>query len=244
MDATPARPRLGELLLEKGLLTEEELEEALRVQAATGRPLGEVVTEELGLVSIAAMRDMLLVQQQWRPLGEMLVDRGLLTRAQLEEALAEQKRSGGQLGEVVRDLFHIASRRIQKVLDEQRALELELDQGYTSGLRNALQRRGPGRAAPGAREDGERSAEPPTYGLAQRLSTPVSEAHTHLAIKQVETSAKKIASLSALLDEQRDELASLREALSDRQLTIIELEQRVAELEALVESPAAPDPPA
>jgi type IV pilus assembly protein PilB len=52
--AEPARegkaPALAEVLVESGQVTPEEMEAALREQAATGRPLGEILSE-LGLVS-------------------------------------------------------------------------------------------------------------------------------------------------------------------------------------------------
>lgn len=44
------RKRLGDLLVESGLITEEKLKEALRIQKNTGKKLGEVLTEE-GIIS-------------------------------------------------------------------------------------------------------------------------------------------------------------------------------------------------
>lgn len=237
MDGTSARPRLGELLLQKGLVSEEELAEGLRLHEETGRPLGEVFTDVLGVVSLAAVRDLLLLQRTWRPLGEMLLERALLTEAQLLEALDEQERSGRPLGEVVRDLFRISSLTLQKVLRDQRELEVELDRGYTSGLRNALQTRARARSLEPAADGGSRVQ---AFGLAERIATPVSEAHTHLAVKQIETGAKRIEELSAVVEQQLHELSELRGALTDRQLTIIELEDRVAELEAQLRAPASP----
>lgn len=40
------RLRVGELLLRKGLITEEQLEEALREQARTGKRLGDILVEK------------------------------------------------------------------------------------------------------------------------------------------------------------------------------------------------------
>ncbi len=39
----PARQQLGELLVRKGLVREDELESALAEQRATGRPLGQIL---------------------------------------------------------------------------------------------------------------------------------------------------------------------------------------------------------
>lgn len=242
MERTSSHPRLGDLLLEKGLVDDEELAEGLRLHEETGRPLGEIFTDVLGVVSLAAVRDLLLLQRTWRPLGEMLLERALLTEEQLLEALDEQERSGRPLGEVVRDLFRISSLTLQKVLRDQRELEVELDRGYTSGLRNALQSRARGRTV--KPEDPQGGSRVAAFGLSQRLATPVSETHTHLAMKQVETSGKRIEELAAVVEQQREELSQLRGALTDRQLTVIELEERVAELAArLREAGVAADPP-
>lgn len=56
----PWRP-LGRLLVEQGLITEDELERALVEQAATGRPLGEMLVE-LGFVSGPALSRALAAQ--------------------------------------------------------------------------------------------------------------------------------------------------------------------------------------
>ncbi|MFS8524018.1 MAG: ATPase, T2SS/T4P/T4SS family [Limnochordales bacterium] len=52
------RKRLGEMLLEEGLVTQEQLNEALEMQRRTGRRLGRVVVE-LGLVTEAQVADVL-----------------------------------------------------------------------------------------------------------------------------------------------------------------------------------------
>ena len=155
------RPKLGALLLENGLITERQLEEALRVHAETRRPLGEVLTDLLGVVSIAEVRDHLLLQRRWRPLGEMLVERGLLTEDQLVEALDEQERSGRPLGEIVRERFRLSSGALERILRDQRDLELELDRGYASGLRDALKRRSRGGGRCAAPRRGTPRAAPP-----------------------------------------------------------------------------------
>ena len=87
--SSPTRPQLGQLLLEKGLLTEEELDRALELHEQTGKPLGEIITDDLRLVSVAAMRDVLVLQKRWRPLGQMLVSEdGFRELAQRCAALA------------------------------------------------------------------------------------------------------------------------------------------------------------
>ena len=53
--------RIGELFVEKALITGSELEQALAVQAAGGRPLGEVLVSQ-GLISSPEMTEVLMEQ--------------------------------------------------------------------------------------------------------------------------------------------------------------------------------------
>ncbi len=124
---------IGELFVERGLVTSEQLEQALESQAAHGGRLGEILVAEFGVsrVELASA-----LAEQWaaaeriarsdlpdgpengsapvvidatpvsairRPLGEIFVERGLATQEQLEAALAAQRESGGKLGEILVD---------------------------------------------------------------------------------------------------------------------------------------------
>ena len=53
-----SRKRLGDLLQEKGLLTEEELNEALKLQRESGEKLGDALVK-LGLIQPEQMADVL-----------------------------------------------------------------------------------------------------------------------------------------------------------------------------------------
>lgn len=55
----------------------------------------------------------------WLPLGELLVERGLLSRRQLELALAEQKRTGRRLGEVLVAYGFVSQQALTTTLLEQ-----------------------------------------------------------------------------------------------------------------------------
>lgn len=235
MTTRPSRPRLGELLLQKELITEDELAQALRAHEETGRPLGEVITDMLGLLTIAEMRDLLLLQRRWRPLGQLLLERGLVTEGQLLEALEEQERTGRPLGEIVGTRHRISSVTLQDVLEEQRELEIELDHGYTSGLRQALQRRARVRTVKPAESV---PAAVSVFGLAERLSSYAPDARMELAARHMEAGARKVDELNALILRQREELAELRDALADRQMTIIELEERIGDLETRLDEHA------
>lgn len=55
----------------------------------------------------------------WLPLGELLVERGLLSQRQLELALAEQKRTGRRLGEVLAGYGFVSQQALASTLLEQ-----------------------------------------------------------------------------------------------------------------------------
>ena len=73
----------------------------------------------------------------WRPLGELLVERGLLSADELAGALDEQARTGGFLGEILIRRGLLSSIALTSTLSEQ-ALGEEGDTSFGSGLRSAL----------------------------------------------------------------------------------------------------------
>jgi hypothetical protein len=78
----------------------------------------------------------------WRPLGELLVERALISTDQLEHALAEQAQSGRRLGEIIVAAGLVSRERLTQVLLEQCGLDLSTQDGFGSGLRGQLERRG------------------------------------------------------------------------------------------------------
>jgi hypothetical protein len=136
--------RLGELLIEHDLIDEHALEEALAVQAASGRRLGEFLVSGGALAAhdlIAALAEQygleVRVEQRptqsadspsaglapWQPLGRILVERGSLGRAALQTAIAEQRRTGGRLGSILVDGGHVSAIEVVEALVEQHGLE-------------------------------------------------------------------------------------------------------------------------
>jgi outer membrane biosynthesis protein TonB len=55
----------------------------------------------------------------WLPLGELLVERGLLSKVQLELALGEQRRTGLRLGEVLVSMGFVSEEALARMLLEQ-----------------------------------------------------------------------------------------------------------------------------
>jgi hypothetical protein len=60
----------------------------------------------------------------WRPLGALLVEQDLISPEELEEALAEQRRSGRLLGEILVDRGWLGAFSLARVLAEQHGVEL------------------------------------------------------------------------------------------------------------------------
>lgn len=81
--------------------------------------------------------------QLWRPLGAILIARGLLTLDQLDEALEVQRQTGQRLGEILTDLELVPRDVLVSVLLEQCGIEAaETQDGFGSGLLHELRRRG------------------------------------------------------------------------------------------------------
>jgi hypothetical protein len=90
----------------------------------------------------------------WRPLGQLLVQRGLLTAEELEAALDEQERTGGRLGEILLRRGLLSRLALASSLHEQSLAE-EHEGGFGSGLRSALASDEPGRAGSDGRLETE-----------------------------------------------------------------------------------------
>jgi hypothetical protein len=60
----------------------------------------------------------------WRPLGDLLVEQGLLTPTELELALAEQAKTGRLLGQIVVDHSYVTAFSLARVLSEQHGVQL------------------------------------------------------------------------------------------------------------------------
>lgn len=161
-----ARSPLGELLLKKGLVAEEDLEDALREHEETGARLGEVLVGR-GLLSESALARALaeqLEEAERSPLGQLLVQKGLIDEDDLEAALEEQARSGRRLGEILVARRVVSGPALTRARSEQLGFELTIERGFGSGLWAAIERRAGRREeepapapapAPGARSDEE-----------------------------------------------------------------------------------------
>jgi hypothetical protein len=196
---------LGELLLSEGLLSEEQLAEALSEQKQTSpkEPLGEILLRR-GLVAGSSLVRLLarqcelkleveggfgsglrraielrheaertpaaapfstptaaksglsslalaaaagqaaddqapVVSAGGRRLGELLVQRRLLSGVELEQALCDQEDSGRLLGEILVERGFVSAVTLMNVLGEQADGDLDHEGGFGSGLRDAVE---------------------------------------------------------------------------------------------------------
>lgn len=146
--AFPWRP-LGAILVERGLIDEVQLEKALSAQRREGRTLGEILVERgwvtpFGLATALASQHGLKLGSEddlsggggvsvaasepetgWKPLGRLLVERGLLSEVQLKQALAEQHERGSRLGEILVNRDWVSASAIAATVAAQHGLKLD-----------------------------------------------------------------------------------------------------------------------
>jgi len=78
----------------------------------------------------------------WKPLGELLVEQSWITPADLEQALEAQEKTGRKLGQIVVENGFISVEGLTKVLLEQCGIDMSTQDGFGSGLREELAKRG------------------------------------------------------------------------------------------------------
>lgn len=110
MAQTHDRPQLlGQYLIEAGLVTQAQVDAALVEQESSGVRLGTILAQQ-GIVQQQTIDFVVQqVQQRWhqqtsqayRKFGEYLVEAGLVTEADVQEALAEQQLTGMRLGSIL-----------------------------------------------------------------------------------------------------------------------------------------------
>ena len=80
-------------------------------------------------------------QIPWRPIGELFVEKGLISADELEQALAEQAATGLRLGEILVKRNLISSPELTQALMEQLGREVAKEEGFGSGLWSEIRRR-------------------------------------------------------------------------------------------------------
>ena len=77
----------------------------------------------------------------WRPLGKLLVAKGLITEDELELALVEQSDTGKLLGAILVERGYVSGPTLAVALAEQCGVELKTERGFGTGLWAEIDRR-------------------------------------------------------------------------------------------------------
>jgi hypothetical protein len=80
-------------------------------------------------------------QQSWKPLGELLLHKGLVTADELDRALTEQEETGRLLGAILVDRGFVSGPALAVALAEQYGVQLEQQRGFGTGLWAEIDRR-------------------------------------------------------------------------------------------------------
>ena len=107
----------GELLIEQSLITREQLAEALRVQGTLKSyiPLGQILVMR-GWLTRAQLTTLLRRHRKRARLGELLVRGKHITPEQLETALARQKQVRQPLGQALISLGYLTEETMREAL--------------------------------------------------------------------------------------------------------------------------------
>ncbi len=126
MEEKPAKTkRLGELLLEDGVITEKQLQTALDLQKKTGGLIGGILIQTKAITPLILVK--YLAKGKVKPkLGELLVATGKIRPEQLKNAMEYQKEhSEAQIGIVLINMGYIGKSDLVQMLTLQSRLLTE-----------------------------------------------------------------------------------------------------------------------
>jgi len=116
-----AKLQIGQLLVQKGLIDEDQLAHAVGEQKRTGIHLSKVLVR-LGFVTEEQMTLVLgelLQSNEHKRIGELLVEKSYITAEQRDRALEEQKKTGLRLGKMLMQLGYMTEERLIEILSAQ-----------------------------------------------------------------------------------------------------------------------------
>lgn len=145
--------KIAERLVKGEYITQEELEKVREREKTSGVPWHKQLIQ-MGKVTFSVIEDVLRyewhsrdVQEKHKSLGMALLDDGVITKSQLEEALRVQKRTNRLLGNILLELGYVTREDISKTLAKQHNLEyvdiktVKPDPSALSSISEALARR-------------------------------------------------------------------------------------------------------
>jgi hypothetical protein len=118
----PSIPKkLGELLIESNLVSEQQLLAALAIQENNKRPLGEILIDQ-GYITKERL-EAVLAKQTGSKLGEILISSKILNFSQLQKALDIQRMELRSLGDILIELGYVSDNDLLEALSNQYKLE-------------------------------------------------------------------------------------------------------------------------
>ena len=191
----------------------------------------------------------------WRPLGRLLVSKGLVSDEQLEAALRDQALSGRRLGEVLVELGFLSQRALSLALAEQYGIDPPAETGFGTGLLAAIDLRQGWASDQSSAARRPASTGVPALTLVPEARTSDAEcdpleitnvlplanleeqwARLAAAEERLAETEREIADLSRANEHQRGQIERLIERLRRREL-------HIAELASALERESAPAPP-
>jgi len=114
---SPRRPLLGDLLIREGLVTGEQLEQAVEIQTQLREylPLGQVLVDR-GFITREQLEAVIQRYHRKDRLGDILVETNVISEEQLERVLEHHRQVGGRLGETLLKLGLATELQIKKAL--------------------------------------------------------------------------------------------------------------------------------
>jgi len=184
-------------------------------------------------------------QIPWRPIGELFVEKGLISSDQLEQALAEQAATGLRLGEILVKQNLISSPELTQALMEQLGREVAKEEGFGSGLWSEIRRRN---AREESREPESRDLERSPFGngLAHKLdgkaedfpedNEQLEEADfEELRLMLDEPAAGNLETLASAQSELGDELSEARAEIAALTENLVERDRNLAQLQVEID---------
>ena len=145
------RASLGRLLVERGVITHEQLNTALALQRAEGGMLGEILTAR-GWVTPLSIAAAVARQRasddsplepdvdgrsprgsNWRSLGTLLLEKQFISEAELRSGLELQRERGGFLGEILVQQGWLSAADLILALAAQFGLDFDLQRDDEDG---------------------------------------------------------------------------------------------------------------
>ena len=171
----------------------------------------------------------------WRPLGRLLVDKGLLTEERLEEALAAQAKTEGRLGDTLVELGYVSRSSLARALAEQYGMELTVETGFGSGLQARIERRHDESNAWQLASGPQSNQELPPLVLVQPVEeppAPVEDTSTQMAA--LEEQWAKLAAAEDRVAEIERELDNVRANAGRREAQVVRFVDRVRRRDARI----------